>query len=102
MGTGTLNIQELCHCWYDKEIKYLNKIQTSKAQLPRTALSDTESFKLAVLGNHSNSDCSLKSNPLKGKSTGPDPAPSQIPFFFFPHFKLLLILTPHLELPGKD
>lgn len=65
----------LCYCWYDKETKCLNKIKTSKAQLPWTALSNTESFKLAILGNHSNTDCSLKNNPLKGKPTGPDPAP---------------------------
>lgn len=37
--------------------------------------SNTESFKLVILGNHSKTDCSLKNNPLKGKPTGPDPAP---------------------------
>lgn len=28
------HLRTLCDCWYDKEIKGLNKIKTSKAQLP--------------------------------------------------------------------
>lgn len=28
------HLRTRCDCWYDKEIKGLNKIKTSKAQLP--------------------------------------------------------------------